>query len=81
MLNSPLSGKTVVITGELSGMKRKEAQAKAESLGVKVSSSVSKNTDFVVIGKDPGSKYHKALELGVEILSEEEFNKLIMREK
>ncbi|BET28946.1 hypothetical protein wCauATS_11480 [Wolbachia pipientis] len=62
-------------------MKRKEAQAKAESLGVKVSSSVSKNTDFVVIGKDPGSKYHKALELGVEILSEEEFNKLIMREK
>ncbi|WP_264707503.1 BRCT domain-containing protein [Wolbachia endosymbiont (group A) of Acrocera orbiculus] len=44
-------------------------------------SSVSKNTDFVVIGKDPGSKYHKALELGVKILSEEEFNKLIMREK
>ncbi|WP_265017338.1 NAD-dependent DNA ligase LigA [Wolbachia endosymbiont (group A) of Epistrophe grossularia] len=78
--NSPLSGKIVVFTGKLS-RERKEAQAKAESLGVKVSSSVSKNTDFVVVGKDPGSKYHKALELGVKILTEEKFNKLILGEE
>ncbi|WP_353272840.1 BRCT domain-containing protein [Wolbachia endosymbiont (group A) of Urophora cardui] len=69
-----------VFTGKLS-RERKEAQAKAESLGVKVSSSVSKNTDFVVVGKDPGSKYHKALELGVKILTEEKFNKLILGEE
>lgn len=71
--NSPLSGKTVVITGELSGMKRKEAQALMESLGSIVNSSVSNKTDFLVVGEKPGSKYHKALELGVKILTEEEF--------
>ncbi len=76
--NSPLSGKTVVITGELSGMKRKEAQAEAESLGGIVSSSVSDKTDFLVVGEKPGSKYHKAVELGVKILTEEEWNKLIL---
>lgn len=79
--NSPLSGKTVVITEELSGMKRKEAQALMESLGAIVNSSVSNKTDFLIVGEKPGSKYHKALKLGIKILTEEEFNKLIMREK
>ncbi|WP_353275728.1 NAD-dependent DNA ligase LigA [Wolbachia endosymbiont (group A) of Pipizella viduata] len=79
--NSPFSGKIVVFTGELSGMERKEAQAKAESLGIKVSSSVSKNTDFLVVGEKPGSKYKKAVELGVKILTEEKFNKLILGEE
>lgn len=75
--NSPLSGKIVVFTGKLS-RERKEMQAEAESLGIKVSSSVSKNTDFLVVGEKPESKYKKAVELGIKILTEEEFN---MREK
>ncbi|WP_341812162.1 NAD-dependent DNA ligase LigA [Wolbachia endosymbiont (group A) of Conops quadrifasciatus] len=79
--NSPLSGKTVVFTGTLLTMDRKTAQTKAESLGAQVSSSVSPKTDFLVVGEKPGSKHKKAVELGVKILTEEEFNKLIMREK
>ncbi len=79
--NSPFSGKIVVFTGELSGMKRKEAQAKVKSLGAQVSSSVSNKTAFLVVGEKPGSKYHKALELGVKILTEEKFNKLILGEE
>ena len=79
--NSPLSRKIVVFTGKLLTRERKEAQAEAESLGIKVSSSVSKSTDFLVVGEKPGSKYHKALELGVKILTEEEFYKLILEEK
>ncbi|WCR57692.1 MAG: DNA ligase [Wolbachia endosymbiont of Ctenocephalides felis wCfeJ] len=75
--DSPLSGKVIVFTGTLLTMERNEAQEMAESLGMKVSSSVSKkNTDFVVVGKNPGSKYQKALELGIKILTEEEFLKL-----
>ncbi|GFR08328.1 phage tail tape measure protein [Trichonephila clavata] len=70
--NPPLSGKIVVFTGKLS-RERKEMQAEAESLGIKVSSSVSKNTDFLVVGEKPGSKYKKATELGVKILTEEEW--------
>ncbi|MFP3015347.1 MAG: NAD-dependent DNA ligase LigA [Wolbachia sp.] len=79
--NSPLSGKIVVFTGKLLTRERKEAQAEAESLGIKVSSSVSKNTDFLVVGEKPGSKYKKATELGVKILTEEKFNKLILGEE
>ncbi|WP_265035173.1 MULTISPECIES: NAD-dependent DNA ligase LigA [unclassified Wolbachia] len=79
--NSPLSGKIVVFTGTLLTMDRKTAQAEAESLGTIVSSSVSNKTDFLVVGEKPGSKYKKAVELGIKILTEEEFNKLIMREK
>ncbi|MGL9779258.1 MAG: NAD-dependent DNA ligase LigA [Wolbachia sp.] len=79
--NSPLSGKIVVFTGKLLTMERKEAQAKIESLGAIISSSVSSKTDFLVVGEKPGSKYKKAVELGVEILTEEDFNKLIMGEK
>ncbi len=67
------SGKTVVLTGELSSMTRDEASERIRSLGGKVTSAVSKSTDYVVAGANPGSKYQKAQELGVAILSEDEF--------
>jgi len=54
-------------------MSRAEAESKVESFGGQASSSVSKKTDFVVVGEDPGSKYEKAKALGVKILTEEEF--------
>lgn len=73
----PLEGKTFVLTGTLQGYTRKEAKEKIESLGGKVSSSVSKKTDYVVAGANPGSKYEKAQKLGVTILDEEEFNSLV----
>lgn len=71
--NSPIAGKTVVFTGTLEKMTRAEAKAKALSLGAKVAGSVSKNTDYVIVGADAGSKAAKAQELGVTILSEDEF--------
>ncbi|MFW5771372.1 MAG: NAD-dependent DNA ligase LigA [Spirochaetota bacterium] len=70
---SPVSGKTFVFTGALQSMSRKEAQDLIEELGGRVTGSVSKNTDFVVAGDDPGSKRDKAEELGVKILHEKEF--------
>lgn len=75
--DSPLTGKTVVFTGTLERMTRLEAKAKAQSLGAKVAGSVSKNTDYVVIGADAGSKAAKAAELGIKIMSEDEFWELI----
>ncbi len=75
----PLQGKTFVFTGALKNFTRDEASEIVISLGGKVSSSVSKNTDFVVVGEDPGSKYRKAIELGVKTINEEEFMKLIGR--
>ena len=72
-----LRGKTFVLTGELESMARDEAKAKIRELGGDVSSSVSKNTDFVVAGANPGSKYDKAKKLGVKIINEEEFFRLI----
>jgi DNA ligase (NAD+) len=73
--DSPLAGKTIVFTGTLS-MARPEAKARAESLGAKVTESVSKKTDFVVVGADAGSKAKKATELGLKILTEEEFREM-----
>ena len=75
--NLPLSGKSFVLTGSLESMTREEAQKKIEDLGGTWASSVSKKTGAVIVGSNPGSKYQKALELGVSILSEEEFVKLI----
>ncbi len=74
---TPLSGKTFVLTGGLSGMTREEAKNLIQAAGGKVSSSVSKKTDFVVKGVDPGSKLDKAKELGVRTLTEKEFSDLL----
>jgi DNA ligase (NAD+) len=74
---SPVSGKTVVFTGTLEHMTRSEAKARAERLGAKVAGSVSKNTDYVVAGPGAGSKLKNAKDLGVKVLSEEEWLKLI----
>ncbi len=74
---SPIAGKSVVFTGELVAMTRSEAKARAESLGAKVASSVSKKTDYVIVGADAGSKAAKAKELGLTTLSEEDWLKLI----
>lgn len=71
--DSPVAGRTVVFTGTLERMTRGEAKARAEALGAKVSGSVSKKTDFVIAGPGAGSKAKKATELGVAILSEEEW--------
>lgn len=73
----PLAGKTFVLTGTLSAMSRDEAKEKLTALGAKVAGSVSKKTDYVVVGEEPGSKADKAKELGVTILSEQEFLKLV----
>jgi DNA ligase (NAD+) len=69
----PLAGKTIVLTGGLATMTREEAVRAAEEAGARVASSVSRKTDFVVVGENPGSKYERALELGVETIDEEEF--------
>jgi DNA ligase (NAD+) len=74
---SPVAGKTVVFTGMLEFMTRSEAKARAESLGAKVAGSVSKKTDYVVVGADAGSKARKAAELGVTTLTEREWVDLI----
>jgi DNA ligase (NAD+) len=74
---SPVSGKTVVFTGTLEQMTRSEAKARAERLGAKVAGSVSKNTDYVVAGPGAGSKLKNAKELGVTVLTEHEWLKLI----
>ncbi len=73
---NPFSAKTIVITGTLE-RPRHEIKEILENLGAHVTNSVSKKTDFLIVGKDPGSKYEKAKKLGVTILHEEEFEKLL----
>ncbi|MFH1655129.1 MAG: NAD-dependent DNA ligase LigA [Candidatus Omnitrophota bacterium] len=72
-----LLDKRFVFTGELKSFARDEAERKVQELGGEFSSSVSKNTDFVVAGENPGSKYQKAKQFGVKIISEQEFSKMI----
>lgn len=74
--DNPFKGKTFVITGTLPGYKRTEAAAVIESLGGKVSGSVSKKTDFVLAGEEAGSKLTKAQQLGIRIIDETEFRKM-----
>jgi DNA ligase (NAD+) len=74
--DSAFAGRTLVFTGTLETMTRPEAEARAEILGAKVTKSVSKKTDFVVVGADAGSKAKKAAELGVRVLSEAEWRDL-----
>ena len=77
--DSIFQGKTVVVTGSLQNYSRGTIKEKLESLGAKVSGSVSKKTDYVLVGEDAGSKYEKAKGLGVNILSEEEFENMISK--
>ena len=74
---TPLAGKVVVLTGSMIGMTRDEARKVLIQLGAKVTSSVSKNTDMVIAGNEPGRKYEKANDLGVKVLFELEFQELV----
>lgn len=74
--DGPFAGKTLVFTGTLETMTRQEAEARAETLGAKVTKSVSKKTDYVVVGADAGSKAAKAAELGVKTLTEAEWRQM-----
>jgi DNA ligase (NAD+) len=77
LVQSPVTGKTVVFTGTLERLSRNEAKAQAERLGAKVAGSVSKKTDYVIAGADAGSKLTKARELGVTVLTEDEWIALV----
>lgn len=77
LIDAKLAKKIFVITGTLAHMGRKEAKVKIKRLGGRVSESVSKNTSYVIVGKNPGSKLQQAQQLGIKILSESEFLKLL----
>jgi DNA ligase (NAD+) len=74
---SPAAGKTVVFTGTLARLTRAEAKARAEALGIKVASSISNKTDYLIAGEKAGSKLTEAAKLGVPILTEDEWLALI----
>ena len=76
--HNPFFGKTVVLTGTLSSMSREDAKAKLLALGAKVSGSVSVKTHFVLAGTEAGSKLDRALELGVPVLTEEQFLEMLI---
>ncbi|MBP1762590.1 MAG: ligase [Firmicutes bacterium] len=75
----PLSGKTFVLSGAMKAMGRQEASEKIEALGGKTSGSVSKKTSYLLLGDEPGSKYDKAVQLGVTIMQEDEFLALLQK--
>ncbi len=77
----PLAGKTIVLTGGLETLTREDATRAAEAAGAHVAASVSKQTDFVVAGRDPGSKRDKAQSLGVEIIDEQEFLRRLSKKR
>ena len=77
---APLAGQTLVLTGTLSGLTRDQARERIEALGGKVTSSVSARTDYLVAGDDPGSKYNRAVDLGVTVLDEQGLRELIARD-
>jgi DNA ligase (NAD+) len=78
---TPLTGKSVVLTGALERRTREEAAEAIREAGGRVTSAVSSKTDFVVVGRDPGSKYRKALKLGVATIDEDEFERLLSGER
>ena len=79
MISDALAGKRFIFTGALSTLTRGEAEERIRQLGGTVSSSVSRNTDHVVVGENPGSKVQRAQELGIQTLTEEEFLALLER--
>jgi DNA ligase (NAD+) len=76
--NKKVNGETFVLTGEMKNFTRDEAKGMIRKAGGVVTSSVSRKTDYVLAGKNPGSKYQKAQELGVKIIEEEEFKKMFL---
>ncbi|MDR2046212.1 MAG: NAD-dependent DNA ligase LigA [Rickettsiales bacterium] len=78
--DSVLNNKIIVFTGKLLAMSRGEAKVRAKTLGAKVSSHLSAKTDYLIAGEKPGSKYKKAVELGVEILDEDQWHKVVSSE-
>ena len=77
LIRTPLAGKTIVFTGGLESLSRRQAEDLARKAGGSPGSAVSKNTDFLVAGKNPGSKYDQALKSGVKIISEAEFRGML----
>ena len=74
---TPLTGKSIVVTGSLESLSREKAKEAVRKAGGDWVSSVSKNTDYVVVGKEPGSKYTQAKKLGVKIIDEKGFLEMV----